>query len=81
MAQLTRTELLSLPEDTKIYEGVGKMWVFFFPVFFLRSFSQTPLFRLPFMRVNASVTVWSNSIRILPSYPCDIVFTRLDKRN
>lgn len=28
MAQLTRTEILSLPADTNVYEGVGKMYVF-----------------------------------------------------
>ncbi|KAI1814628.1 Prefoldin beta-like protein [Poronia punctata] len=27
MAQLTRTELSALPADTKIYEGVGKMFI------------------------------------------------------
>ncbi|KAI1435036.1 Prefoldin beta-like protein [Xylaria sp. CBS 124048] len=27
MAQLTRTEISSLPADTKVYEGVGKMFI------------------------------------------------------
>ncbi|KAI0815673.1 hypothetical protein GGR55DRAFT_629757, partial [Xylaria sp. FL0064] len=27
MAQLTRTEISSLPADTNVYEGVGKMYV------------------------------------------------------
>ncbi|KAI1104134.1 Prefoldin [Jackrogersella minutella] len=27
MAQLTRTEMASLPSDTNVYEGVGKMFV------------------------------------------------------
>ncbi|KAJ8131481.1 hypothetical protein O1611_g2151 [Lasiodiplodia mahajangana] len=27
MAQLTRTEILSLPADTNVYEGVGKMFI------------------------------------------------------
>jgi chaperonin cofactor prefoldin len=28
LAQLTRSEILSLPPDTAVYEGVGKMYVF-----------------------------------------------------
>ncbi|GAW26741.1 putative prefoldin subunit 1 [Rosellinia necatrix] len=27
MAQLTRTEILTLPADTNVYEGVGKMFI------------------------------------------------------
>lgn len=30
MAQLTRGEIASLPQDTAVYEGVGKMCVVFF---------------------------------------------------
>jgi prefoldin subunit 1 len=29
MLQLTATEVESLPKDTKVYEGVGKMYVLF----------------------------------------------------
>lgn len=34
LAQLTRSEISSLPPDTAVYEGVGKMHVSFFFFFF-----------------------------------------------
>jgi prefoldin subunit 1 len=32
MLQLTSSEVSSLPADTKVYEGVGKMYVYCVPV-------------------------------------------------
>lgn len=34
LAQLTRSEIASLPSDTAVYEGVGKMYAFSLPTTF-----------------------------------------------
>lgn len=70
MAQLTRTEISSLPADTNVYEGVGKMYVISSIYFSLSLSNPISQILFPLLSILDSIALLCCSLLFQLLIPC-----------